>query len=278
MEKMFGTELAEKINKETAVIIKNDKLKLRLDVIYIGDNLASEKYINKKRQAAEQVGIEFKLWRLEQPVSITDILSLINKLNEDNKVTGILLQLPIPDEYDLNRILESIDPTKDVDGLNPVNMGKLMKGMPGLFPATPEGVIRLLKYYKIDLVGKNVTIIGRSNLVGKPLAQMFINEDSTVTVANGKTKSLREVAVNADILVSATGKPRIIAKEMVRPGCVVVDVGTSIIDGKIVGDVDFEGVSGVASLVTPVPGGVGPMTVAMLLSNVIKAYKLQGDN
>jgi methylenetetrahydrofolate dehydrogenase (NADP+)/methenyltetrahydrofolate cyclohydrolase len=277
MEKMYGTELAEKINKETAATIKKDKLELRLDVIYIGDNLASEKYINKKREAAEKVGIEFRLWKLERPVSTADILSLTKKLNSDNEVTGILLQLPIPDEYDLNQILESIDPTKDVDGLSPVNMGKLMKGIPGLFPATPEGVIKLLKYYKIDLVGKNVTIIGRSNLVGKPLAQMFINEDSTVTIANGKTKSLREVAMNADILVSATGKPKIITKEIVRPGCVVVDVGTSIIDGKIVGDVDIEGVSEIASLVTPVPGGVGPMTVAMLLSNVIKAHKLRGD-
>ena len=277
MKILSGLLLADKINKETAEEVKRRNLKLCLNVIYAGQNQASKKYIAKKADLASELGIDFKLWNISESSDPSEIIELINRLNRDKKSTGIIVQLPLPEKYETDFILEKIAPNKDVDGLCSVNLGKLIKNNSGLFPATPEGIIRLLRHYKIEISGKNVVIVGRSNLVGKPLAQMFVNEDATVTIANGKTKSLSDVTRKADILVSATGKPGIIKENMVKRGSVVIDVGTSFVNGKITGDVDFDEVSRKAGFITPVPGGVGPMTVAVLLSNLIKAHQLQGE-
>ena len=271
---MFGRELANEIKNTVKQEIAAKKLKLSLSVIMIGKDPASEKYVSIKQRACEIAGIGFKLWRFDEKREQSDILDLINKLNHDNKVTGIVVQLPLPDDFIPNELLQAIDPEKDVDGLTSSNLGLLLKGLNGLFPATPEGVVNLLRYYQIPLAGKKVTVIGQSNLVGKPLAQMLLNGDATVLVANSKTKDLKSLTLDSDIVISAAGSPLLIKADMVSEGAVVVDIGTTLVDSKITGDVDFDNVSKKVSFITPNPGGVGPMTVAMLLSNILKAYKL----
>jgi methylenetetrahydrofolate dehydrogenase (NADP+)/methenyltetrahydrofolate cyclohydrolase len=241
----------------------------------IGNDPASEKYVEYKRKACEVANIDYKLWRFNEGNSQEEVLKLIDKLNKDENVTGMFVQLPLPDGFVPNELLEAINPDKDVDGLNSVNLGKLVKGLPGLFPATPEGVVNLLHYYRVPLAGSKVVIVGQSNLVGRPLAQMLLNEEATVISANKLTKELREVTKEADIVVSAAGQPNLITAEMIKKSAVVVDVGTSLYEGKIVGDVEFKGVAEKAGYLTPSPGGVGPMTVAMLLSNLVKAYNFQ---
>jgi methylenetetrahydrofolate dehydrogenase (NADP+)/methenyltetrahydrofolate cyclohydrolase len=274
---MSGKELAAEIKNNVAAEIAQKKLKLSLAVILIGNDPASEKFVEIKHKACEVAGIGFKLWRFNEDSSQTDIIKLIDKLNCDKDVTGIVVQLPLPGDLVPNNILQAIDPDKDVDGLTSTNLGKLLKGLDGLFPATPEGVMGLLKRYQIPLVGKKVTVIGQSNLVGKPLAQMLLNEDATVLIANSKTNDLKSLTFGSDIVISAAGSPKLIKAEMVSDGAVVIDIGTTLVDTKIVGDVDFENVSTKASFITPNPGGVGPMTVAMLLSNVLKAYRLKTE-
>ncbi len=277
MTLMTGKELAAEIKHNVAAEIAQKKLKLTLSVILIGNDPASEKFVEIKRKACEVAGIGFQLWRFDESNSQTDILKLISKLNKDKKVTGIVVQLPLPGDFVPNEILQAINPDKDVDGLTSTNLGKLLKGLDGLFPATPEGVINLLRYYQIPLVSKKVTVIGQSNLVGKPLAQMLLNEDATVLIANSKTKDLKSLTIESDVVISAAGNPNLIKANMITEGAVVIDIGTTLVDGKIVGDVDFEKVSKKAGYITPNPGGVGPMTVAMLISNILKAYKLKTE-
>jgi methylenetetrahydrofolate dehydrogenase (NADP+) / methenyltetrahydrofolate cyclohydrolase len=272
---MSGKELAAEIKENLKKEIAKDNIKLSLSVILIGNDPASEKFVEIKRRACEVAGIGFKLWRFDKNNSQTDILKLIDKLNADEEVTGIVVQLPLPGDFVPNEILQAIDPDKDVDGLTSTNLGKLLKGLDGLFPATPEGVMNLLKYYQIPSSGKKVTVVGQSNLVGKPLAQMLLNEDATVLIANSKTRDLKSLTLGSDIVISAAGCPNLITADMVSDGVVVIDIGTTLVDSKIVGDVDFENVSKKSSYITPNPGGVGPMTVAKLLSNVLKAYKLK---
>lgn len=270
-----GKELASEIKANVAAEVAKKRLKLSLSVILIGNDPASEKFVGIKRKACETAGIGFQLWRFTADNSQSEILKLINKLNRDKKVTGIVVQLPLPGDFVPNEILQAIDPAKDVDGLTSTNLGKLLKGLDGLFPATPEGVINLLRYYQITLSGKKVTVIGQSNLVGKPLAQMLLNEDATVLIANSKTKDLKSLTHESDIIISAAGVPKLIKADMISEGATVIDIGTTLVDGIIVGDVDFDRVSKKAGFITPNPGGVGPMTVAMLLSNVLKAHKLK---
>ncbi len=274
MTEMSGRELAKTIEegvKEAALLSKR---KYSLAVILIGDDPASEKYVQLKRQACERVGITMTLWRFDSAGKQADVLKLIAKLNRDKKTTGILIQLPLPGDYVPNELLEAIAPNKDVDGLSSVNLGRLIKGLPGLYPATPEGVINLLRYYQIDIAGKRVAVIGQSNLVGRPLAQMLLNEEATVLSANSLTKNLKAITSESDIVISAVGKRNLVKADMIKDGAVVIDIGTSFYQGKIVGDVDYKNVMKKAAYVTPSPGGVGPMTVSMLLSNVVKAGEL----
>ncbi len=271
MIEMTGKELASAIEANIKENVVSQRLKLSLSVILIGSDPASEKYVEIKKKACERVGFGFQLHRFDENDSQTDVLKLINKLNKDRKTTGIIVQLPLPDGFVPNELLEAIDPQKDVDGLNSVNLGRLTKGLPGIFPATAEGIVNLLRYYQIELTGKKVTIIGQSNLVGKPLALMLLNEEATVLLANKFTKNVKELTLESDIVISAVGLPKLVKAAMIKEGAVVVDVGTSLYEGKIVGDVDYVNVAKKAAYITPSPGGVGPMTVCMLLSNVYKA-------
>lgn len=274
MIEMTGGELAEIIETSISNEIKKGCLKLSLAVILIGSDKASEKYVALKQKACEKVNINFLLFRFTEKNSQIEILSLINKLNNDKNITGIMIQLPVPTGFVVEDLLEEILPTKDVDGLNSANFGKLEKNIPGLYPATAEGIINLLRYYQIQIAGKRVLVIGQGYLVGRPLISMLLNENATVLTANIQTKNLAELTAFADIIVSAAGCPKLLKGSMVKKNAVIIDAGTSLYHGKLTGDVDFSTLSSMASYITPNPGGVGPMTVAMLLSNVVKAGRL----
>jgi methylenetetrahydrofolate dehydrogenase (NADP+)/methenyltetrahydrofolate cyclohydrolase len=213
--------------------------------------------------------------RFPQSADKNEILSTIESLNSDKEINGIIVQIPLPEHLDPFEVVSAIDPLKDVDGLHPDNLGRLLSGKPRIIPCTPLGVIELLKRENIDIRGKNAVIVGRGNLVGKPLFHLLLSLDATVTVCHSKTRDLKEETSRADILVCAVGVPKLISADMVKEGATVIDVGINRIGDRLVGDVDFENIMGIASAITPVPGGVGPMTVAMLMKNVITAYKLQ---
>jgi methylenetetrahydrofolate dehydrogenase (NADP+)/methenyltetrahydrofolate cyclohydrolase len=272
-----GRKAAEKVKERLSKEIKEGSHQFTLAVILIGDNPASAKYVAMKQKESEKIGLGFKLHKFEKDVKQEEVMALINKLNDDREVTGMIVQLPLPDHFRVDEILEAIKPQKDVDGLNSVNLGKLLKGIDALYPATPAGIMELFRQYGIELAGKKVTVVGQSNLVGKPLVQMLLNEKATVSVANSKTKDLKSLTIDSEIVISAAGKPNLITGDMIKEGAIVVDVGTSAVEDKIVGDVDFGEVSKKASFITPNPGGVGPMTVAMLLFNVVKAGKYYGN-
>lgn len=267
--KTFKDETILKMKEEIA------GLNLSLAVIQIGNDEASSVYINQKRIMCESLNIIFNHFKLEDDVSESNVIELIEKLNNDDKITGILLQLPIPNHLNKQRIIDSIDYKKDVDGLTTKNAGNLLLGIDGIVPCTPIGIINLLKHYNIELSGKRVAIIGRSNLVGKPLAILMIRENATVTVCHSNTKNIKEITLNSDIVISATGKSGLITEGMIRDNSVVVDVGISRVDGKLLGDVDYDNVSKKCLYITPVPGGVGPMTILSLAQNIYKAYLSQ---
>ncbi|MBI4994081.1 bifunctional 5,10-methylene-tetrahydrofolate dehydrogenase/5,10-methylene-tetrahydrofolate cyclohydrolase [Candidatus Peregrinibacteria bacterium] len=254
-------------------VLKKEKITPKLVIILVGDSPASLSYISQKSRAAEKTGIICEVKKLPSSTTTKNLIVLIEKLNKDKKTHGILVQLPLPKQIETPLIIRAIDPKKDVDGFNAYNLGKmfLSRGFERLAPCTPLGIIKLLEHYKISLSGKNVTIVGRSNIVGKPLAVMLINRDATVTVCHSKTKNLSEYTKKADILVAAVGRPKFITAKMVKSGAVVIDVGVNKVDGKLIGDSDFKTVSKKASALTPVPGGIGPMTVACLMENVLKA-------
>ena len=216
-----------------------------------------------------------RIYKFDENISQKEIVKVIDECNQDVNVTGIMVQLPLPSHLDKDTILDRIDPKKDVDGLNIVNQGKLFNSRPAIEPATAKGIITLLKNNNVDIAGKNAVVVGRSLLVGRPVAMLLMKENATVTICHSKTANLKEITKRADILVVATGKPKMITEEMVKRDAVVVDVGINRVAGKLCGDVDFENVQNVASLITPVPKGVGPMTIATLLQNVISCYKLQ---
>lgn len=272
MEVLDGKKVREEILEELKNKFKN--LNLTLAVLQIGEDAASSIYIGQKEKMCNYLGINFKHYNLEDNVKEDDVIDLINKLNND-KTTGILLQLPIPKHLNEQRILNTIDYKKDVDGLTNANVANLVLNGNGLVPCTPKGVMTILKQYNIDLNSKKVVIIGRSNLVGKPLFNLMLNENATVTLCHSKTKNLKEHTLNADIVVAAVGKPKFVTEDMISDGTVVIDVGISRVNGKVVGDVDYENVKNKVSFITPVPGGVGPMTIASLAENVYEAYLLQ---
>ena len=274
-----GKELAKNIRQELKK--ENDKLKekginAKLAVILVGDDSASKIYVKNKSKACNDVGIEFEEILLDSNTTMDKLLNVIENLNLREDINGILLQSPIPKGLNIQEAFEKIDYRKDVDGFNPINVGKLMIGQDGFIPCTPYGIVRMLEEYNIPVEGKNAVVIGRSNIVGKPLSQCLLNKNATVTVCHSRTRDIQNVTKNADILISAVGKINMVTEDMVKDGAVVIDVGMNRkADGKLAGDVDFENVKEKTSYITPVPGGVGPMTIAMLMNNVIKATKQQ---
>ena len=272
MNILDGKKLRDEIFLKLKDKVKD--LKLSLAVIQVGDDEASNVYINQKKKMCENLIIQFKHYRLQESILDDEVIHLIEKLNKDD-TTAILMQLPIPNHLNKQKIIDSIDYRKDVDGLTSINAGNLLLGKKGLIPCTPKGIITLLKYNNIDLKGKRVTIIGRSNLVGKPLALLMLRENATVSICHSKTKNIKDITLNSDIIISATGKNSLVKEDMIKDNAVVVDVGISKIDGKLFGDVDFEQVSRKCSYITPVPGGVGPMTIASLAENIYEAYLIQ---
>lgn len=262
--------------------LKNEVLKLDrplgLTVIQVGDDSASNIYVKQKSKMANNLEFNFNHIKLEENVTEEEVLKIINSLNRDNCVDGILVQMPLPEHLNSRVIQNAISPLKDVDGLTDINMGMLVHKKNCLVPCTPLGVMELLKYYNIDVAGKNVAIVGRSDLVGRPMAEVMINSDATVTLCHSKTNNLKDITKNADILVVAVGKAKLITSDMVKDGVVVVDVGINRLeDGSLCGDVDFDGVSSKCSYITPVPGGVGQMTVLELGYNTYKAYLLRQE-
>jgi len=265
----------ERIKQEVERYISQGLRKPSLAVVLVGNDPASQVYVNNKRKACQKVGIESLFYHLPEDTEEKKLLALVEELNRNPEVDGILVQLPLPKQINPQRVIETIDPSKDVDGFHPENMGKLVANLDGGFiPCTPLGIKILLDHYGIELQGKDVTVVGAGYIVGKPLSVLLLNNNATVTVCHIYTKDLKRHTLNADVLVSATGVPHLIKEDMVKEGAVVVDVGISKVNGKIVGDVDFERVKQKASYITPVPGGVGPMTITALLMNTLKAYKL----
>ena len=274
-----GKELAKKIRANLKIEceeLKKKNINSKLAVIMVGDDPASKVYVRNKSKVCEDVGIEYKEYLLSSNTKQKELIELIEKLNQDKRINGILLQSPIPANLDINEAFRTISPQKDVDGFNPVNVGKLVLNQDTFVSCTPYGIMKMFEKYNIDLTGKNVVILGRSNIVGKPLMHCCLNKNATVTVCHSKTQNLAQKAKEADILISAIGKAQFVTADMVKENAVVIDVGINRLEnGKITGDVDFENVKEKASYITPVPGGVGPMTIAMLMNNVIKATKRQ---
>ncbi len=272
MEILDGKKVSQEKRQYYKEKIKDLESRPSLIVLTVNPGEASSIYINQKEKACGELGIDFKKQVFLETVSQDEIIDIIHKLNLDDSIDGILLQLPIPSHLNARDIINEIAPSKDVDGLTDANAGGLMHNQDVLKPCTALGVIDLLDAYNIDLAGKNVLLVGRSDLVGKPLIPLFLNRDSTVTIAHSKSDNLKKLALLADIIVVATGKPGLITDDMVKQGAVVVDVGINRIDGKIVGDVDFDTVKDKTSYITPVPGGVGPMTIVSLIRNVYFAH------
>ena len=262
--------------KEKVVLLKEKGIVPGLAVILVGDNPASKVYVGQKEKGCLEAGFASFLHRLPETTSQEELLALIDKLNADKTVHGILVQLPLPRQIDPDTVLSAIRPEKDVDGFHPVNIGRLVAGLPASEPCTPKGILRLLKSTGIPLAGKEAVVIGRSNIVGKPVALMLLAESATVTICHSKTADLAEHARRADILVAAIGKPRFVTADMVKEGAVVIDVGINRLEEGLVGDVDYEPVAEKASWITPVPGGVGPMTIAMLLENTLEQAEKTG--
>ena len=275
MKILDGKAVSLKVKE--SVKVRADELKKfgiepTLAVVLVGEDKASQTYVRAKEKACNEYGIKSVAHRLSENTTQNELLALINVLNLDDSIHGILVQLPLPKHIDTNVVLAAIDPQKDVDGFHAVNVGKLVSGLYGFVPCTPLGVMEILKEYGIDVAGLNAVVIGRSNIVGKPMANLLLNASATVTVTHSKTKNLKEICKNADLIVAAIGKPFFLKADMVKDRVVVVDVGINRLDdGRLVGDVDFEEVAPKCSYITPVPGGVGPMTIAMLLNNTILA-------
>lgn len=278
-EILNGKELAKKIRENLKVEVQELKqggINPKLAVIMVGDNSSSQIYVKNKSFACKDVGIEFEEFLLDENTKEEELLSLIEKLNDEESINGILLQSPVPNHIDINKAFRTIKPEKDVDGFNPVNVGNLVIGEECFISCTPYGIMKMFEEYNIELEGKNAVVLGRSNIVGKPMVQCLLSKNATVTVCHSRTKNINEITRNADIIVSAIGKPNFVTADMVKEGAVVIDVGINRLDsGKVVGDVEFDTVSQKAGYITPVPGGVGPMTIAMLVTNVVKAAKNQ---
>lgn len=269
--KRISQEIKDEL-KEQVAKLKEKGVKGCLAVIQVGADPASSVYVRNKKRACEYIGIESLSYELEEDTTEEELLSLIEKLNQDQNVNGILVQLPVPKQIDENKIIQAISPEKDVDGFHPQNVGALVSGLPGFVSCTPAGVIQLLKRSNISIEGKDCVVIGRSNIVGKPMALLMLRENATVTVAHSKTENLQEICKKADILIVAVGKPKLIDASYVKEGAAVIDVGIHRnAENKLCGDVDFDNVIPHVQAITPVPGGVGPMTIAMLMHNCVEA-------
>lgn len=275
--KALALEIQHTIKQEVREFSKQ-QITPGLAVILVGDDPASQSYVNMKAKACSQTGIYSTTHKMPESITEEALLQTISMMNENPNIDGILVQLPLPKHINTTAILEAISPKKDVDGFHPFNMGRVFANLDGFIPATPMGVITLLEHYKIPIEGKNVVIVGASNIVGKPLGALFLNKNATITLCHIYTQNLAEHTKKADILCVGVGKPNLITQDMVKEGAIVVDIGiTKLENGKIVGDVDFDNVTPKCSYITPVPGGVGPMTIASLLQNTIKAAKLRAQ-
>lgn len=276
MEILNGKDLSAKIKDEIKCASEEHTQTPILAVITIGDDAASAVYVRNKKKACEYVGFSFMHFDYLSEVKESVVIRKIKELNRDKTVNGILLQLPIPGHFNLEKIINTIDPRKDVDGLTTTNMGKLLSGNYGMIPCTPRGILEILDYYNVSLEGKNVCVIGRSHLVGKPIAMLCCDRNATVSICHSKTKNLKDYTSKADILIVAVGKKWLIDKSMIKKDAVIIDVGINSVEGKLYGDVN-PNVEEKCSMLTPVPGGVGPMTVACLLKNTYQAYKEMND-
>jgi methylenetetrahydrofolate dehydrogenase (NADP+)/methenyltetrahydrofolate cyclohydrolase len=276
--KLLAKQIRAELAVETIEFIQNNGAVPCLAAVLVGEDPASEVYVRNKRKACEEVGLESQLHRLPADAPEEELLKLIAKLNKDPKVHGILVQLPLPKQMRPERVLLAVSPAKDVDAFHPENVGRMVQGRPRFLPCTPQGVREILQRNGIEVAGKHVVIVGRSDIVGKPLAIMLAQKgpggDATVTLCHSRTKDLTTVTRSADILIAAIGKAKFITADMVRPGAVVIDVGINRTDEGLVGDVDYEAVSEIATAITPVPGGVGPMTIVMLLKNTLAAAQM----
>ncbi|HET6656654.1 MAG TPA: bifunctional 5,10-methylenetetrahydrofolate dehydrogenase/5,10-methenyltetrahydrofolate cyclohydrolase [Gaiellaceae bacterium] len=271
---MDGKGLAQRVRKEVAQDLEGLDRSVGLATVLVGDDPASEIYIKRKQEACREVGIEPFDHKLSAETTEDELLQVVSDLNADDRVTGILCQLPLPDQIDEDRIIRSIAPIKDVDGFHPFSAGHLLQGSPTFVAATPAGIMEILREYEVELLGARAVVVGRSNIVGKPMALLLLAEHATVTICHSRTRDLGDVVREADVVVAAVGRAGMITGEMVREGATVVDVGINRVEGKVVGDVAAD-VEGKAGLLTPVPGGVGPMTIASLLRNTVKAARYQ---
>lgn len=270
-----GKKLSQKILDDLAVKIEASEKKPSLVVMLVGEDPASQLYVGMKEKTALKIGMKSTVLRYPQDTDEKTILDKIEEINNDKDIDALLVQLPLPRHICEQKVIQAILPEKDVDGITPFNIGRISIGVePYAYPCTPKGILKLLDEYKIDIDGKNVVVVGRSNILGKPVAQMLLNRHATVTICHSHTKNLSEITKTADILVAAVGKPKFIKREMIKSNCVIIDAGTSKVDGKTVGDVDFENLSDLTSYITPVPGGVGPMTIAVLMENAFELSKL----
>jgi len=273
-----GKKVADSIYKEVKKQLKSMKIKPGIALVLVGNDPASHVYVSMKEKKAKEIGLYCEKHVLSENAKDTDILELIEKLNGSKKIHGILVQLPLPKQINEKLIVDAILPYKDVDGLTPVNLGFLVNDDNMLVAATSLGILELIKSTKQEVQGKHAVVVGRSTIVGKPTALLLLQKNATVTICHSKTKNLKEITKQADILVAAVGKPRLIKKDMVKPGAIVIDAGTVKENEVLVGDVDYDAVKEVAGYITPVPGGVGPMTIAMLISNTVKAAQMQRIN
>lgn len=277
MKILDGKKIKQEVMDELKEEVSKLKDKPNFVVIQVGDNEASNVYIKQKAKMAEYIGYGYEHKRFPGSITESELLKEIDKLNKDKNIHGVLVQMPLPSHIDTNTIQNAVIPEKDVDGLSDLNAGRLFHGKDALYSCTPYGVMEILKRYNISIEGKHAVVVGRSNLVGKPMGTMLTNAGATVTLCHSKTKDLAKETKRADILVVTVGKPKFITRDMVRKGTVVIDVGITRLESGLCGDVDYENVCDKCSYITPVPGGVGPMTVAMLGANVLKAYKMQKD-
>ena len=272
--KLVASKIREEI-KDRVAEIKNKHSRIPgLAAILVGDDPASEIYVRNKRKACEDVGIYSEEHKLSGDIAQEDLLKLINRLNGDENINGILVQLPLPKHIDDSTVLNSVSPEKDVDGFHPINAGLLFEGKPRFIACTPHGIIKMLEFYNIDIEGKNAVVLGRSNIVGKPASMLLLQKNATVTICHSRTRNLDKILKSADLIVAAIGRAKFVTPEMVKKGSVIIDVGINRLDdGKLVGDVDFENVKDISSYITPVPGGVGPMTITMLLWNTVSSLE-----
>jgi methylenetetrahydrofolate dehydrogenase (NADP+)/methenyltetrahydrofolate cyclohydrolase len=269
LSKQIRGELAEEVRK----LVEAGRRPPCLAVVLVGNDPASASYIKGKRRQCKRIGMDAVEHALPETASEKEVLALVEKLNRDDGIDGILVQLPLPDQVRPTAVAEAVDPAKDVDGLNPISSGRLLQNVPALYPCTPVGIIEVLDRHEIPIEGARAVVIGRSEIVGKPVALLLMHRNATVTICHSRTRDLPAVCREADILVAAAGRPRMVEADWVKPGAAVIDVGVTEVDGKLVGDVDFDAVIGVASLLTPSRRGIGPMTITMLLRNTLQAYR-----